>query len=71
MDEILSEHQKTICHDNDDRIEIRYIPLPPEKRAAWNHSMKLLTRLLIEIINEQEKDLPQAEIAIEPGERQE
>jgi len=41
--------------ENGDRIEIRFIPLPPEKRQAWNRSMRLITDLLLEIVHENPK----------------
>ncbi len=53
--------QKQTPPEND-RIAIRYIPLPPAKRAAWNYSMKLLTSMLIEILNEEKKELLEEEI---------
>jgi len=36
-----------------DKITIRYIPLPPEKRPAWERSMRILIQLMLEIIEEQ------------------
>ncbi len=37
-----------------DIIEIRYIPIPPEKREAYQESIRFLAMLLIEIVNEEE-----------------
>ncbi len=36
-----------------DIITIRYIPLPPEKRAAWERSMRILTGIILEILKEE------------------
>jgi hypothetical protein len=36
-----------------DKITIRYIPLPPEKQPAWERSMRILTQMILEIIEEQ------------------
>jgi len=41
-----------------DTIRIRYIPLPPEKRQAWERSMKILTEIILEILKE-EGSLPE------------
>ena len=30
-------------------IKTKFIPLPPEKRAAWENSMRLLGEMLLEI----------------------
>lgn len=38
-----------------DKIEVRYIPLPPEKRAEWDRAMQLLVKLLLEILREQKE----------------
>jgi len=38
-----------------DTIHVRYIPLPPEKRAAWDRSMQLITKLLLEILADKGK----------------
>ncbi len=35
-----------------DEVEIRFVPCPPEKAEAWHESMRLITRLLIEIDEE-------------------
>ena len=41
-------------HAPNDIVEIRYIPLPPEQREAYTQAMRILTKLLIEIVNEEE-----------------
>jgi hypothetical protein len=35
-----------------DQIIINFIPLPPEKRADWEQAMRLITEIIIEIINQ-------------------
>jgi len=37
-----------------EKITIRYIPFPPEKRAAWERSMRLITEILLEIVKEEQ-----------------
>ena len=49
----LSEHRKTIDLKNGDHIEIKYIPCPPEKIIAWHRSMELITKMILEILEEQ------------------
>jgi hypothetical protein len=44
--------QKEIHHDQD-TITIRYIPLPPKKRKAWERSMRILAEMMIEILKEE------------------
>jgi hypothetical protein len=31
------------------QVKTKFIPLPPEKRAAWENSMRLLGEMLLEI----------------------
>ncbi|HKI53424.1 MAG TPA: hypothetical protein VJ987_04820 [Anaerolineales bacterium] len=31
-------------------IEIRHVPLPPEKRAAWDQAMQILTGKILDIV---------------------
>jgi hypothetical protein len=37
------------------QITVKYIPLPPEKKAAWDNSMRLLGEMLLEIYAESEQ----------------
>jgi len=41
----------------EDTIEIRYIPLPPRKRAAWEQSMRILIALILEILEEEQSEI--------------
>jgi hypothetical protein len=52
----LSEHRKTIELKNGDRVEIRYIPCPAEKISAWRLSMRIITALLLEILESEVLD---------------
>ena len=45
-------------NERNDTIGIRYIPLPPKKRATWERSMNLLTDIILEILKE-EGSLPE------------
>jgi len=38
--------------DEGDEITINFIPLPPEKREAWKESMRLITEIIIKIIDQ-------------------
>lgn len=46
--------QKTSGKPNE-IVEIRYTPLPEEKRKAYRESMRVITMILIEIVDEQEQ----------------
>ncbi len=35
-------------------LSVNFIPLPAEKRAAWDNSMRLLAEMLLEIYSEAE-----------------
>jgi hypothetical protein len=35
------------------RIEIRFIPLPPERRAEWELAMGLLNEIILQAISDQ------------------
>ena len=55
--EFSTEKKQTTIQKGKDRITIRYIPLPPEKRAAWEQSMRILTEMMLEILEEQETEI--------------
>jgi len=48
----LSEHRKTIDLKNGDHIEIKYISCPPEKIIAWHRSIEVITKMILEILEE-------------------
>jgi len=48
---------KNETEHNQDTITIRYIPLPSDKRAAWERSMRILTALILEIVEEERQTI--------------
>ena len=62
--EKMAEHRKTTEHENGDRVEIRFIPLPPEKRLAWERSMHILKAIIWDIVQTDPDDL-QGELRID------
>jgi len=47
------ESKQETNEPTDDIIEIRYIPLPPEQVEAYRVAMRILAKLLIDIVEEE------------------
>jgi hypothetical protein len=39
-----------------DRVQVRFIPCPPGKRAAWRRSMEIITGILLEVLESPASD---------------
>jgi hypothetical protein len=50
-----SERKLKASGQASDEVQIRLAPLPEEKREAYRESMRVIATILIEIVNEKEK----------------
>lgn len=48
-------------------LSVNFVPLPAEKRAAWDNSMRLLAEMLLEIYAEAESAARQPGQTTAPG----